>query len=282
MKSHGIAYLNQPGYQDQPGYQGVSWNPVVGCSHAGAGCANCYAEALAASRLYKTAKYKDLTRNGRWTGEVRMWEPELDKPLHWRKPRCVFVCDMGDLFHRRLRPGSVDRVIEIVHDTPRHRYLFLTKRPRIMAADMALWELTDEGVPRNAWFGASAWDQASADANVPHLLRVPAAVRWLSLEPLLGPVDLHNVWLPGCGLRSALDGVDRSDREMPCMNWVVPGCESGPNRRPCKLDWVRSVVLQCADAGVKCFVKQLDLDGRVSHDPAEWPEDLRVREYPDA
>jgi len=270
-KPHDIAYLNMRCYQ------GVSWNPIVGCSHAGAGCANCYAERAAGGRfLVNTPKYAGLTRNQRWTGEVRMWEPELDKPLHWRKPRCVFVCDMGDLFHRRLRPGSVDRVIEIVHDTPRHRYLFLTKRPRIMAADMALWELTDEGVPRNAWFGASAWDQASADANVPHLLRVPAAVRWLSLEPLLGPVDILS------SLTGRVHEQHGDEFFLPDMHFIVIGCESGPSRRPCELEWVRSVVEQCAAAGVKCFVKQLDLDGRVSHDPAEWPEDLRVREYPDA
>ena len=280
MKSHGIAYLNQPGYQ------GVSWNPITGCTPVGAGCDNCWARSMA-------------NRFG-WPTEPTFHPERLEEPARWRKPRCVAVAFMGDLFHEDILLGDLTHIHDAMMDASRHRFLLLTKRPSRMAdfytsaydrdgntADHGWRYMRPGDSLTHIWPGTSAWDQASADANVPHLLRVPAAVRWLSLEPLLGPVDLRRYLPIECPrmepYESQAEFLARvAVEDAARLRWVVPGCESGPSRRPCELEWVRSVVEQCAAAGVKCFVKQLDLDGRVSHDPAEWPEDLRVREYPDA
>ena len=124
-----------------------------------------------------------------------------------------------------------------------------------------------------SWLGVTAENQRRADERIPVLLQTPAAVRWVSLEPLLGPIDLNK--------RELLIDKRRFKYTLGnYLDWVVVGCESGPKRRPCKIEWVREIVEQCRDAGVPVFVKQLSINGKVSHDMDEWPEDLRVREYP--
>ena len=259
-KPHGIAYLNMPGYQGQ------SWNPVTGCTPVGAGCENCWAQSMA-------------KRYG-WPTEPTFHSERLNESARWQKRRCVAVGFMGDLFHEDITDTRIGMIWRSMWNSSQHRYLVLTKRPERMADYLSshpVYSSFRESFGfKSVWCGTSAWDQASADANIPHLLRTPAAVRWLSLEPLLGPVDILS------SLTGRVHEQHGDEFFLPDMHFIVIGCESGPSRRPCELEWVRSVVEQCAAAGVKCFVKQLDLDGRVSHDPAEWPEDLRVREYPDA
>lgn len=311
-----------------------TWNPVRGCSRVSEGCRNCYAEAVAARFSGTGQPYEGLaTRDpGRWTGEVRLVEEHLEDPLRWRRPRRVFVNSMSDLFHERLPFEDIDRVFEIMAQSHIHTFQILTKRP----ARMLEWFTTLGGrrpipgcgvctggppfcgsVPHlddlsvgdcqapwplpNVWLGVSVENQATADERIPLLLECPAAVRFLSVEPLLGPVDLDISRTPG----AAHDEVTEDDDAygpalggVAGIDWVIVGGESGPGSRPMDLAWARSVVRQCQAAEVACFVKQLGarpfdlifMDGktpfelglrdRKGGDIEEWPADLRVRQFP--
>ena len=266
------------------------------------------------------AAHRGLAKGGRWTGEVRCLPERLDEPLRWRKPRRVAMGLMGDLFHEAVPDGVIDRVWVTMALAPAHTFLILTKRPerlRRYLTDPGLYrrvlreadrirsihpQLGDIGISNPAtsplrWvhLGTSAEDQATLVERLPYLLATPAAVRFLSLEPLLAPVRLPLGW-----------------REVPPgtvgIDWLICGGEAGPGARPCEVGWIRSVVEQCRDARVPCWVKQLGArpvvadadfgnlgpytrcaeDGsnevRFYHhsgaDPSEWPEDLRVREVP--
>lgn len=289
-----------------------------------------------AAKLTHTIRIAEV-RNGRavFTGEVRCLEDRLTDPLRWRKPRRVFVNSMSDLFHESVPFEFIDRVFAVMALCPQHTFQVLTKRPDRMAEYLrpdggvrlaaAIRDIvgrsrgdesvsqTEEAVRRydnaggvlpNVWLGTSAENQATADERIPHLLRCPAAVRFLSCEPLLGPVDLSLfLW--------CMDGERRHGR-LNRLHWVIVGGESGPKARPCDVEWIRSIVRQCKDAGVPCFVKQLGKhprevaasgpcsvmpwvwdDGgenierwykpsdRKGGDPSEWPEDLRVRQWPE-
>ncbi len=326
-----------------------SWNPVTGCTEADTSCRNCYARRMAA-RL--------AGRNGYPADEpfrVTLHPDRLDEPLRWRKPRRVFVCSMGDLFHKDVPFDFILKVFAVAIATPWNTYLMLTKRPD-RAHDFYDWWRTeaaklrylclqvgmamdaqrmaesalskantfylehcdqsgrgrlDDPVPwplANVWLGASAGRQKELDDRLAHLLRCPAAVRFLSLEPLLGPIDLGEAHVKACPVRGAGKHV------CPNVDWVIVGGESGPNARPCNVAWVRSIRDQCKAAGVPVFVKQLGakpqtnrgqgwpdmsrlqiasmdqplawplrdvhLDDPKGGDESEWPEDLRVREVP--
>jgi protein gp37 len=297
----------------------ATWNPVTGCMRVSEGCRNCYAERLTAGRLAHLPQYAGLTRNGRWTGEVRCHEAALDEPLHWRKPRMVFVCSMADLFHEDVPFEFITRVFDAMCSwrwpsklaqrrgdqsdlvNPGHTYQVLTKRPaRIMPwlewvdhswpGDSPFNVSREGGIPRHIWLGASCEDQPAADERVPNLRGCPAAVRFVSCEPLLAPTDL-TPWLSatahghceGCvGHRPLDDTHCEGTIEHPgpaALNWVIVGGESGPGARPMSFDLVRSIRDQCAAARVPLFVKQLTADGRkLPFD--EWPGDLKIREYP--
>ncbi len=266
------------------GTPGKTWNPITGCTHAGTpGCDNCYAKRMA-KRLRGRFGYS--ARNP--FGVTCHWD-RLHEPQQWKKPRRIFVCSMGDFWHPDVQPKDRATVIRATNLVPQHTYIFLTKRPeRFDNGDRWL------GMP-NFWFGVTAENQAAADARIPLLLNIPAAVRFISVEPMLGPVDTQ---VSRC--RSTCDGNRCTKRighkghhfaltptagwepgvEPMHIDWVIVGCESGPGRRPCKPEWVRSLVTQCRATKVPVFVKQLDLDGRVSKDMDEWPTDLRIREYP--
>lgn len=289
-----------------------TWNPVTGCSKVSPGCKNCYAETVA-NRFWKGRKFTDV-----WTHADR-----LDAPLHWRKPRRVFVNSMSDLFHEDVPDEFIDKVFAVMALAPQHTFQVLTKRPERMRDWGAVrgkwsgvWVDTDRRLIwteqrigtlkptqwplRNVWLGVSVEDQQRADERIPLLLQTPAAVRFLSCEPLLGPVDI--------GLTSPRSY--ESDCQNDGITWVIIGGESGHGARPCNIAWVRSLVEQCRAAGVACFVKQLGSDPFIFHpaatenghpldadfnqhlrddgllndkkggDPEEWPADLRVREFP--
>ncbi len=265
----------------------ASWNPIVGCSPVSPGCANCYAERLSATRLRNHPDYKGLSERpegcyARWTGEVRFLADRLKEPLHWRAPRRIFVCDMGDLFHESVNDDWITRVFCVILSAHRHTYQILTKRPRRMQEWITknmpyLWRAAGLSVPNatplpNVWLGVSVENQHFADERIPLLLQTPAAVRWISAEPLLGPVDLDSeeekgLHALGCGDRecrrhgAACDGI----------NWVVCGGESGTNARPMHADWARSLRDQCQNSGVPFFFKQwgeyapLDLSSEQTH-----------------
>jgi protein gp37 len=214
----------------------ATWNPVVGCTVLSAGCTNCYAMRMAA-RLdaMGVAKYKGLTRRsgGRsvWTGKVRVDEKSLDVPKAWSKPRKVFVNSMSDLFHEDVPVDFIERVWQVMKDTPRHTYQILTKRPERMAD--VLSKVPFE-VLSNVWLGTSV-----EDGRVLHRLddlrRVPAAIRFVSLEPLIGSVA----------------GGDLTD-----IHWAIVGGESGPRAREMKSEWVQEIQDMCRRSETAFFFKQ--------------------------
>jgi len=212
-----------------------------------------------------------VTGMPRWTGVVRLVPEHLADPLRWRNPRRIFVNSMSDLFHEALDDEQIDRVLAVMLLAPHHTFQVLTKRAARMQAYLSSEDLYERVVAaavefrrqwprlnqvcisdptrfpaRWIWWGVSVENQAAADERIPHLLATPAVVRFLSCEPLLGPVDLR------C---SAFNGAD-SFGSMEGLHWVIAGCESGPGARPAQVDWYRSLRDQCAGAGVPFFLKQ--------------------------
>lgn len=311
----------------------VSWNPVRGCSLVSAGCANCYAMKFAHRFSGAGKPYEGLTELGphgpRWTGKIQLVSEALDEPLHWKKPRRIFVNSMSDLFHEDVPDAFIASVYAVMVAAYQHDFQALTKRPErrrhllahqifrndvgLVAAkhinalrgphslnatgNLASW---NAGAVPNIWEGVSVEDQKTADERIPKLLATSAAVRWVSAEPLLGPVDLE-ACLSGFGRALYDDG----------LNWVVVGGESGPGARPCDVAWICAIKDQCRCAGVPVFVKQLGsrpyaVEGslaaqewtassasavmddcgwihpkdRKGGDMHEWPIDLGVREWP--
>lgn len=215
----------------------ATWNPVRGCSRVSAGCQNCYAERMAARFTAPDQwghGYAERTPAGaRWTGKVELIPEKLDQPLRWRKPRRIFVNSTSDLFHEDLSAGDIAAVFEVMAACPQHVFQILTKR----ADRMAAWCLAyHPRALRNVWLGVSVEHQEAVSDRLPALLRTPAAIRFASCEPLLGPLDLAP-YLTG-------------------MDWIIDGGESGPGCRPASLDWFRSIRDQCEAAGVAYFHKQ--------------------------
>ena len=210
----------------------ATWNPTTGCDRLTAGCDNCYALALAKRlKAMGSPKYQadgDPRTSGPGFG-VRVHRDALEVPYQWRRPRLVFVNSMSDLFHARVPIAFVRDVFAVIADTPQHTYQLLTKRSTRLRrfADRLEW-------PPNLWMGVSVETEQEL-SRVDDLRMVGAAVRFISAEPLLGPL---------AGL--CLEGVD----------WVITGGESGPGARPCAPDWVRSIRDRCAQAGVPFFHKQ--------------------------
>lgn len=260
----------------------ASWNPIVGCTEVSPGCANCYAARLAATRLKNVPSYKGLSvlRHGkrqdipfladgsfairpRWTGEVRFLPERLEEPLHWRKPRRIFVCDMGDLFHESIDFSWIGDIWRQMAKCPQHTFQVLTKRPARMLEFLSQAEnyrktgvtpdaLFDHWPLPNVWLGVSVENQHFADERIPLLLQTPAAVRFISAEPLLGSINLNCV-KDGKNYNDTVGGI-RSIR--PNLDWVIAGGESGPNARPMHPDWARGLRDQCQAAGVPFFFKQ--------------------------
>lgn len=338
-----------------------TWNPVTGCTKVSPGCKNCYAERLApkvfAGQCATCGHSKKdhccpdepfcckcacVEFKQRTFTDVRTHPDRLEQPLHWRKPRKVFVNSMSDLFHEDVPLKFIVQVFATCVVADQHIYQILTKRPermrtvvndplfaplvmdaaqeiidrraavdiRAVSWDLPAWPL------KNVWLGVSVEDQKHADERVTLLLKTPAAVRFVSYEPALGPVDFDNLndgetmWTrPAETIENRLD-------------WIIVGGESGPGARPFNIQWARDVIAQCKAAGVAVFVKQMggnaqerndriadvwyyadgsDMDTEAldadsyryqgapvriklksskGGDPAEWPADLRVREFP--
>lgn len=308
-----------------PGLKGEGWPLVTGCTPASPGCANCWAARQASGRLRHQRCYKGLARDGKWTGEVRLNAHLLDAPLRWRDPRCVFPCHTGDLFHPDVPFEFIAQAFAVMARCPQHAFLVLTKRPDRMcrwfswAAHLPhndtragtpapvlgyLFEMLLRSTKINAFaqgefpswpltnvaLGTSIEDQQRADERTRWLLQCRAAMLFISVEPMLGAIDLSCVKLSNCPSGSAFfsgpiwhgppDGPQTKVSFDRGVGWAIVGCESGPRRRPCKHDWVEDLLIQCRSAGVPVFIKQASVDSRVSHDPAEWPEWARVQQWP--
>lgn len=277
---------------------GIEWtthtfNPWRGCTKVSDGCKNCYADTLS-------------KRNPKSLG---IWGPRgtrvIASEAYWREPLkwnaaakaagarhrvfCASLADVGEGEDTMPAGAWIDvqmariRLSHLIMDCDHLDFLLLTKRPENMP------RLFDRVILERAWVGTSVENQQAADERIPHLLKCPAAVRFLSCEPLLGPIDFMNA--DGDRFRGGMTGA---------IHWVIIGGESGPGARPCNVDWIRSIVSQCKAAGVACFVKQLGAwpfdpswhgDGtpagsrmtpndKKGGDITEFPADLRVREFP--
>jgi len=241
------------------------WNPVTGCTPVSPGCDNCYARRAAYSaRLRGRFGYPQDK-----PFDVIMRPSRLNQPMHWKKPRRVFVCSMGDLFHSDVLDWFIDEVFRIISNCPQHTFQILTKRPDRVVEYANIRELT---MPNNVWLGTTI-ESDEYHSRAWELLKFTARVNYLSFEPLLGEFDLNKYDLLLKNYRKILS-LGRY------IDWVIIGCESGPGRRPCKLEWVRNIVAQCKAAGVAVFIKQLDINGKVVKDIDKFPADLRLREYP--
>ncbi len=179
------------------GSKGETWNPLAGCTKVSSGCTRCYAERMAVRQIGMGNKnYAGTIKDGRWSGQVNLIPDALDKPLHWRKPRTVFVNSMSDLFHKDVPFEFIDKVMGVMRSEKctQHTFMILTKRPERMERywRSRRWVTTRS----NVHLYTSIEDQATADERIPWLLKTPAAVRGVSLEPMLGPVDLDG-YLPG-------------------------------------------------------------------------------------
>jgi protein gp37 len=214
----------------------ATWNPVTGCDRVSEGCDHCYAQTLAKRlRAAGNPRYQrdgDPRTSGPGFGLTLHWDV-LERPLGWKRPRRIFVNSMSDLFHPKVPVDFISRAFDVMGKADHHTFQILTKRPGRMAS--VLRRLRVPPLP-NAWLGTSVENQKWADVRIPMLLDTPAAVRFLSCEPLLGPLDLTGY----------LGDVD----------WVIVGGESGPHARRMEPEWARSIRDQCASAGVAHFFKQ--------------------------
>lgn len=240
----------------------ATWNPVTGCTKVSHGCKNCYAE-RDWNRMVHLPAYK-----GRAFTDVACHPERLIQPLRWKRPRRIFVNSMSDLFHESVPFEFIDQVFAAMAICPQHTFQVLTKRPERMrdyttrlsrsakllddAARTMGYSFEHEGqylvsfpLP-NVWLGVSVEDQQTADERIPLLLQTPAAVRWVSAEPLLGTVDFRFT-------NGLVPGQDAADYR---LDWVVVGGESGPHARPMHPRWVRSIRLQCAREGIPFLFKQ--------------------------
>lgn len=299
-----------------------TWNPLVGCSLQSPGCTNCYAMNMAyRQHAMGTPQYVGTARKTKsgaaWTGKVNFVESALLKPLSWKKPRQIFVNSMSDMFHPDVPFEWIDRIFAVMALSPQHTFQVLTKRSDRMrkylklrninghhpamdtAALMAStgsWDtpalhlINDWPLP-NVWLGVSVEDQKRADERIPDLLETPAAKRFLSCEPLLGPVDLTDVRYDGITSIDALrgkHGVTGKDGDCAAIDWVIVGGESGKGARPMHPDWARTIRDQCAAANVPFFFKQWgswwpyidrdndDPDWRADYGRVERAKNLRI------
>ena len=293
-------------------------NPWIGCAKVSAACKHCYAESDTFARrsrangleLWGVDGARHVTSDAYWKQPLR-WNKEAEKAGVRRR---VFCASLSDVFELRpdLAPTRA-RLWALIAATPHLDWLLLTKRPE-HATDLAnlaaLHAWDQHGVhvpawPTNVWLGTTVEDQSSAEARIPHLLSVPAKLRFLSMEPLLGPVDLW-AFLKGSIRDKSLAAL--GSPPMPGVDWVIVGGESGSHARPFELAWARDLVRQCRAAGCAAFIKQLgacasdpengiagaklvvnpdaaDLVSKRLVDPkggdmSEWPHDLQIREFP--
>ena len=322
------------------------WNPVRGCSRMSEGCRNCYAEVLAA-RFSKPGQWghgfaKMVDGDHRWTGKVELQEGRLTLPLRWRKSARIFVSSTSDIFHESLPNEAIDKIFAAMALCERHTFQILTKRAGRMKSyvnrwfmrlaesnqifphpagptkinAMFDWAIMPSVLP-NVWLGVSTEGQHEADERIPLLLQTPAAVRFISAEPLIGPIDLNRIprapdaddrkmhgfvnverfttsalfGEPGLRMKDGREWFASAVENAPCLDWVIVGGESGSNARPFNIEWADDLVAQCSAADVPCFVKQLgsmpmsdgyplELRDRKGGDEAEWPERLNVRQFP--
>lgn len=269
-----------------------SWNPTTGCDRVSPGCARCYALALAARlKAMGQPRYQndgDPKTSGPGFG-LTLHPDKLDEPLRWRKPRMVFVNSMSDLFHEDVPDVFIARVFATMWRAEQHTFQVLTKRPERMKAlltDIEKWPVVT-GPPPNVWLGVSIENRRFVH-RADLLRETPAAVRFISAEPLLGPLIYDGTERRRAPVSDVLynaraphwrDGYDGPQLDLTGIDWLIAGGESGPKHRPMKHEWVRDLRDACEASGTAFFVKQMG--GHRPGDKLEdLPEDLRIREFP--
>ena len=270
-----------------------SWNPVRGCSIVSEGCRNCYAMRQAHRFSGPGKAYEGLTRltpsGPVWTGKVRLITELLDLPLRWKRPRRIFVNSMSDLFHESLTEGNIRAVFTTMAAAQHHTFQVLTKRPQRMRDMLMGWEAAGltlrEGhgvrLP-NVWLGISIENQKTADERIPFLMQTPAAIRWVSAEPLIGPTTFRP--LASWAYRNlskyySEDGFDPTGSQpeqdrmpyFPRIDWLVVGGESGPGARPMHPDWARALRDEANRVGCAFHFKQWGAWAEVDEPPERTP-----------
>ena len=310
-----------------------TWNPVTGCSKVSPGCQNCYAERMA-KRLGGRAGYPADNPFA-----VTLHPERLTEPLHWKKPRRIFPCSVSDIFHPDIPDRYRAAMFGIMAATPRHTYMVLTKRPEaalewfnsierraersatLFHDDDLEWRrrhvlraaVVNEGISDlpgmpdpapwplpNVWIGVTAEKQEMADKRIPVLLDIPAAVRFVSVEPMLERVDIvkylgHRTHQCKCGFHDTELHLHLSNgkwfcpecvavcTDRPGLDWVIGGPETGPKRRKANMAWLDDLQEQCIEAGVPFFLKAVELLGGIIKDNAELEHILErpVRKFPE-
>lgn len=269
-------------------------NPIVGCTKVSEGCQNCYAEKMAVRlsgmamskadednfRIEGIGRYPFvLNSNGRWNGKTYFDKNELNKPFQWKKGRMIFVCSMGDLFHESVSFSDILEVLFVANKCPQHIFQILTKRPERMREFFTEWVPNPFLEPlKNVWLGVTAENQQRANKRIPILLQIPAAKRFVSIEPMLGPINLTSLSreVPGIGtfFDDSLTGFKAHgaggwyDNK---LDWVICGSESGTKRRPMDFDWAVSLRDQCVNANVPFFFKQRYVGNKkIELPPIDW------------
>lgn len=261
-------------------YWDRAWSLVDGCTKVSPGCEHCWLD-----RMHRL--------RGVEPGTVKFQNDRLKAPLKRKKPTIYSI--WSDLLHEEVPINCLEDALAVITQCPQHQFLLLTKREdrlKLLTKDRLRISRTDTWPINNLWLGVTAENQEQADKRIPELLRTPAAHRFVSIEPMLGEVDLNSVMGMLYPFPTGWQKLD----------WVVAGAETGPKRRPCKIEWIRSIRDQCQAAGVPLWIKGISgaiceqkcgygiysdhcwnckLKNKVSHDMAEWPEELRIRQRPE-
>lgn len=245
----------------------VTWNPVTGCSKVSEGCAHCYAEREWA-RLSANPKLPDYF--GRKFSNIMCHERRLDQPIRWKRPRMIFVNSMSDLFHEDVPFEFIDKVFTVMAVTPHHTYQILTKRPKRMKEYVERRFLKLESIVplKNVWLGVTAENQETANERIPILLDTPASLRFVSVEPMVGSINLDMMIVQDTGrfrgIVSSLMGKKTlwdtknliGEEDINKLDWVICGGESGPKARPIDPEWIKSLRDQCRFTDTPFFFKQ--------------------------
>jgi len=263
-------------------YCDATWNVTGGCTHHGPGCKYCWSERLVSTRFKGNSRYDGLTKDGKWTGKIRLYEDKLEQPLHWRRPRTIFVCSMSDLFHEQMPFDFIDEIFAMTFAAPQHKYLFSTKRiKRAIEYFNSLNRQASLTLLTQNYLGLSISTQKEADEQIPDFLKIPGH-RWLSAEPLLEDIDI-----PKEAFQMFDFGKYPSGRtcyaqypQAPKLDGIVVGAESinGRPGRECKLECIESIVDQGDAAGVPVYVKQVHIAGKLIRDIEQFPKNLQIQE----
>jgi len=269
-------------------HEGATFNPIWGCTKISPGCQNCYAEALDARNLHGD----DTIHWGRGRPRKTFGDKHWNEPFRWNRAaekagirRKVFCGSMCDVFESEFPTEARDRLWQTILQTQHLDWLLLTKRPDNIAANLpSIWD-PEKGWP-NVWLGCTTENGVYLASRLGYLLSVPAAIHFVSMEPLLGPLSLPTTGDYGA-LRAAYGVPERHHT----LDWVIVGGESGPNARPFHLEWAMHLVNQCKAHKMPLFVKQMGSNpfeygvstgayGKKGEDPSLWPSQLQVREWP--